>query len=107
MIERMCPQCGRSSAIRPCQWCAKAWKKHLTDMQKREKMKRSNIKRGNDMNNFKINDRVIRVLGDSSTLGDKGTVVEINEAAGRVRIIWDPPKDKRTWMQFKAVQVEK
>ena len=74
-------------------------------MQKRDKLKRSNTKRGNDMTNFKINDRVIRILGDSSTIGDQGTIVEIDEAAGRVRVKWDPPKDKRTWMQFKAVKV--
>lgn len=76
-------------------------------MQKRDKLKRSNIKRGNDMTNFKINDRVIRILGDEYTRGDLGTIVEIDEAAGRVRVKWDPPKDKRTWMQFKAVQITK
>lgn len=74
-------------------------------MHKRERIQRSINKRESIMTNFKINDRVIRILGDSSTLNDVGTVVEIDEAAGRVRVKWDPPKDKRTWMQFKAVKV--
>lgn len=47
MIEKMCVKCGRCIPPGPCKWCAKAWKKSLHTMQKRDNIKKSINKRGN------------------------------------------------------------
>ncbi len=56
------------------------------------------------MTQLNINDKVTQVAGDVSDRGNTGTIVEIDAVAGRARVMWDPPKSKRTWMQFKALQ---
>jgi hypothetical protein len=46
---------------------------------------------------FQIGRRVERIKGENYQLGKQGEIVEIDQAAGRIRIMWDG--DKRTWIK--------
>lgn len=106
MIEKLCLGCGRASAERPCRWCLKLEKRLLKVMQKHERIKRSQIKReGKKMTQFNINDRVQRTVGADYETRNLGTVVELDLVNYRARVMWDPPKNKRTWMRMKALKV--
>ena len=52
--------------------------------------------------NMEINDRVQRLDG-GYTKGKLGTVVEIDDKAGRARVFWDG--DKRTWVRFASLAI--
>lgn len=45
-----------------------------------------------------INQEVQRSTAEPSVYGKHGTVVEIDETAGRARVYWH--NDKRTWVKF-------
>jgi hypothetical protein len=61
---------------------------------------------------MKINDEVKRIGSGDYTEGRQGTVIEIDDAKGRVRVSWHTgadgapyPKPIRTWVQVAGVEV--
>ncbi len=58
-------------------------------------------------NTFQIDQAVIRTVGDKSTIGSTGTVVELDVAAGRVRVLWDKGQwadPIRTWIKATSLK---
>ncbi len=61
---------------------------------------------------FTVDSEVVRVNSAAHSNGNRGKVVELDKDEGRVRVYWHTEKDgspmkdpKRTWVQFKCVQV--